>query len=77
MFVLSSISENSVHINPILRFIIYFVFSVPLTVCALTFVIKFLTFFLLPLKICFWISVFFGIIMTIFLAVMCIVIPYT
>lgn len=53
MFVLSAISENSVHINPILRFIIYFVFSVPLTVCALTFVIKFLTFFYYHLKFVF------------------------
>ncbi|MFS5032825.1 hypothetical protein SON50_13410 [Staphylococcus aureus] len=68
-------ADHGFNINPFLRFLFYFLFSVPLTVLVATFGIKLISFLLVPLKVCFGIALFLGIIMTIFLAIMCFTIP--
>lgn len=77
MIFLTTATENVPHINPILRFLIYFFLAVPMSVCIFTILIKVITLFLLPLKTCFKISLFLGGIVALFLLIITIGIELT
>ncbi|ORI00182.1 hypothetical protein B5723_15005 [Mammaliicoccus sciuri] len=77
MLLLTAASENAVHINPVFRFILYFIMCVPMTVGLGTLFLKIISIFILPWKVCFYISIALGIIVTIFLLVLTIGIEIT
>lgn len=77
MIFLTTATENVPHINPILRFLIYFFLAVPMSICIFTILIKVITLFLLPLKTCFKISLFLGGIVALFLLIITIGIELT
>lgn len=64
-FILLSVQPP--HINPIFRFLIYFIISVPPAVLIGTIGSKLITFTLLPWKICLGIGISLGVLLTIFI----------
>jgi hypothetical protein len=67
MILLSTAGENAAHINPIFRFFLYFIMCVPMTVAFLcTIFLKFISIFILPWKVCLYIGIALGIVVTIF-----------
>ncbi|HEI8000269.1 TPA: hypothetical protein SLA02_002787 [Staphylococcus aureus] len=77
MILLSTAGENAVQINPIFRFFLYFIMCVPMTVALCTIFLKFISIFILPWKVCLYIGIALGIIVTIFLLVITIGIEMT
>ncbi|MDF0343803.1 hypothetical protein O0M54_11230 [Staphylococcus pseudintermedius] len=77
MVLLSTASENAVHINPIFRFFLYFIMCVPMTVALCTIFLKFISILILPWKICLYIGIALGIVVTAFLFILTIGIEMT
>ena len=77
MILLSTANENAVHINPIFRFILYFMMCVPMTVALCTIFLKIISIFILPWKVCLNIGIALGVVVTIFLLVLTIGIEMT
>lgn len=77
MFTLATSAESAVHINPFFRFIIYFFMCVPMTVALTTIFLKIITIFILPWKVCLYIGIALGIVVTLFLIVLTIGIQMT